>query len=161
MFYNFSFFAKPSMDFIQLWHSDKALSKILCSTILNPVHDLKIKITDLEFFLCVPVEEYLFLRLQHIKHALKPGRCFIFTDFVQCSYFELQQGNGVKASVFLVHQTSFILVSSFIAVLMIRPQLACRVFVSYHGHSFWLQIDTNLSIYIYCLNPMKRTVPLW
>ena len=50
--YNFSFFAKPSKDFIQLWHSDKALSKILCSTILNPVHDLKIKITDFEFFVC-------------------------------------------------------------------------------------------------------------
>ena len=40
------FFAKPSMDFIQLWRGDRALSKILCSTILNPVHDLKIKITD-------------------------------------------------------------------------------------------------------------------
>ena len=46
------FFAKPSMNFIQLWRSDKALSKILCSTILNPVHDLNIKITDFEFFVC-------------------------------------------------------------------------------------------------------------
>ena len=46
------FFAKPSMDFIQLWCEDRALSKILCSTIPNPVHDLKIKVTDFEFF-CV------------------------------------------------------------------------------------------------------------
>ena len=46
------FFAKPSMDFIQLWCDDRALSKILCSTIPIPVHDLKIKVTDFEFF-CV------------------------------------------------------------------------------------------------------------
>ena len=52
MFYNFSIFAKPSMDFIQLWCDDRALSKILCSTIPIPVHDLKIKVTDFEFF-CV------------------------------------------------------------------------------------------------------------
>ena len=52
MFYNFSFFAKPSMDFIQLWRDDRALSKILCSTIPIPVHDLKIKLKDFEFF-CV------------------------------------------------------------------------------------------------------------
>ena len=50
MFYNFSFFAKPSMDFIHLWCDDTALSKILCSTIPIPVHDLKIKVTDFEFF---------------------------------------------------------------------------------------------------------------
>ena len=50
MFYNFSFFAKPSMDFIQLWRDNRALSKILCSTIPIPVHDLKIKVTDFEFF---------------------------------------------------------------------------------------------------------------
>ena len=45
-------FAKPSMDFIQLWRGDRALSKILCRTIPNPVHDLKIKLKDFEFF-CV------------------------------------------------------------------------------------------------------------
>ena len=46
------FFAKPSMDFIQLWWDGRTLSKILCSTIPIPVHDLKIKVTDLEF-ICV------------------------------------------------------------------------------------------------------------
>ena len=48
----FHFFATPSMDFIQLWRDDRALSKILCSTIPVPVHDLKIKVTDFDFF-CV------------------------------------------------------------------------------------------------------------
>ena len=42
------FFAKPSMDFIHLWRDDRALSKILHSTIPTPVHDLKVKVTDLE-----------------------------------------------------------------------------------------------------------------
>ena len=37
------------------------------------------------------------MRVQHINHALNPGKCFIFTDFVQCTYFELQQGNSVTA----------------------------------------------------------------
>ena len=46
------FFAKPSMDFIQLWRDDRALSKILCSTIPIQVHDLKIKVTEFENFLC-------------------------------------------------------------------------------------------------------------
>ena len=53
MFYNFNFFAKPSMDFIQLWRDDRALAKILCSTSPIPVHDLKIKVTDFEFVLCL------------------------------------------------------------------------------------------------------------
>ena len=38
------------------------------------------------------------MRVQHINHVLNPGKCFIFTDFVQCTYFELQQGNGVTAT---------------------------------------------------------------
>ena len=50
------FFAKPSMDFIQLWRDDRTLSKILCSSIPIPVHDLKIKVTDFDFFFCVCVK---------------------------------------------------------------------------------------------------------
>ena len=61
MFYNFSFFAKPSMDFIELSRDDRALSKILCSNIPIPVHDLKIKITDFEFF-CVKSLQYQLLQ---------------------------------------------------------------------------------------------------
>ena len=52
MFYNFSFFAKPSIDFVQLWRDDRALSKILCSTIPISVHDFMIKVTDFEFLFC-------------------------------------------------------------------------------------------------------------
>ena len=37
------------------------------------------------------------MRVQHVKHAPNPEKCFIFTDFVPCSYFELQQGDGVTA----------------------------------------------------------------
>ena len=48
----FQFFCKPSMDFIQLWCDNRAFSKILCSTIPIPMHDLKIKVTDFELF-CV------------------------------------------------------------------------------------------------------------
>ena len=44
------FFAKHSMDFIQLWRDNRALSKILCSTIPIPVLDLKIKVTEFDFF---------------------------------------------------------------------------------------------------------------
>ena len=50
MFYNFIFFAKPSMDFIQLWRDNRALSKILCCTNPVSVHDIKVKITDFECF---------------------------------------------------------------------------------------------------------------
>ena len=50
MFLQFQFFATPSMDFIHLWRDDRALSKILRSTIPIPVHGLKVKVTDFEFF---------------------------------------------------------------------------------------------------------------
>ena len=38
------------MDFIHLWCDNRALSKILRSTIPIPVHGLKVKVTDFEFF---------------------------------------------------------------------------------------------------------------
>ena len=40
------------MDLIHLLRDDRALSKILRSTIPIPVHGLKVKVTDFEFF-CV------------------------------------------------------------------------------------------------------------
>ena len=52
MFYNFSFFAKLSMDFI---HDDKPSLNILRSTVPIPVHGLKIKLTDFDFFFIVTV----------------------------------------------------------------------------------------------------------
>ena len=41
------------MDFIQLWRDDRALSKILCCTSPISVHDIKVKVTDFEFFFFV------------------------------------------------------------------------------------------------------------
>ena len=41
------------MDFIHLWRDDRALSKSLRSTIPIPVHGLKVKVTDFDFFACV------------------------------------------------------------------------------------------------------------
>ena len=38
------------MDFIHLWRDDRALSKILRSTIPIPEHGLKVKVTDFEYF---------------------------------------------------------------------------------------------------------------
>ena len=49
-FYNFNFLLKSSMDFIHLWRDDRALSRILRSTIPIPVHGLMVKDTDFEFF---------------------------------------------------------------------------------------------------------------
>ena len=41
------------MDFIHLWRDDRALSKTLRSTIPIPVHGLKVKVTDFEFFVLI------------------------------------------------------------------------------------------------------------
>ena len=38
------------MDFIHLWRDDRALSKILRSTIPIPVPGLEVKVTNFEFF---------------------------------------------------------------------------------------------------------------
>ena len=35
-----------------VWHDDRCWSKILCSTIPNPVYDFKVKVTDLKFLYC-------------------------------------------------------------------------------------------------------------
>ena len=44
------FFAKLSMDFIQLWRDDRALSKILCSTIPFQCMTLRSRSQTLNFF---------------------------------------------------------------------------------------------------------------
>ena len=61
----FQFFSKSSMDIILLWRDDRALSKILCRSIPIPVHGLKIKVTDFDFFLCV-------LNLYRVSVVAKP-----------------------------------------------------------------------------------------
>ena len=37
------------MYLVHVWIDDRDWSKILCSTITTSVHDLKVKVTDLEF----------------------------------------------------------------------------------------------------------------
>ena len=44
-----SLFSNLVMDLFHVWYDDRCWSKILFSTIPNPVHDFKIKVTDLEF----------------------------------------------------------------------------------------------------------------
>ena len=44
------FFAKPSMDFIQLWRDDRALSKILCIPSQSQCMTLRSRSQTLNFF---------------------------------------------------------------------------------------------------------------
>ena len=43
-----SLFPNPIMDLVHAWYDDRYWSKILHSTIPTPVHDLKVKVTDLK-----------------------------------------------------------------------------------------------------------------
>ena len=43
-----SLFPNPMMDLVHIWYDDRYWSKILHSTIPTPIHDLKVKVTDLE-----------------------------------------------------------------------------------------------------------------
>ena len=84
IFYNFSFFAKPSMDFIHLWHDDIALSKILHSIITIPVHGIKVKVTDFKFFM-FGMNRFKILKC-FIKEKRNCRRAFLSGDR---SYFAL------------------------------------------------------------------------
>ena len=44
-----SLFPNLVVYLFHIWFDDRCWSKILCSTIPNPVHDFKVKVTDLEF----------------------------------------------------------------------------------------------------------------
>ena len=43
-----SLFSNPIMDLAHVWYDDRYWSKILHRTIPIPIHDLKVKVTDLE-----------------------------------------------------------------------------------------------------------------
>ena len=43
-----SIFPNPMLDLVHVWYVDGYWSKILHSNIPTPIHDLKIKVTDLE-----------------------------------------------------------------------------------------------------------------
>ena len=47
-----SLFLNSVVFLFHVWHDDRCWSKILCSTIPNPVYDFKVKVTDLEFLYC-------------------------------------------------------------------------------------------------------------
>ena len=44
-----SLFPNPVVYLFHVSYDDRCWSKILCNTIPNPVHDFKVKVTDLEF----------------------------------------------------------------------------------------------------------------
>ena len=44
-------FPNPMMDLVHVWYDNRYWSKILWGTIPTPVHDLKVKVTDLEFYI--------------------------------------------------------------------------------------------------------------
>ena len=41
-------FSNPLMELVYIWYDDRYWSKILFCTIVIPMHDLKVKVTDLE-----------------------------------------------------------------------------------------------------------------
>ena len=43
-----SLFPNPWMDLVYIWYDDRYCSKIVFSTIPTPMHNLKVKVTDLE-----------------------------------------------------------------------------------------------------------------
>ena len=43
-----SLFPNPLMDLVYIWYDDRYWSKILLSTISTTMHDLTVKVTDLE-----------------------------------------------------------------------------------------------------------------
>ena len=46
-----SLFLNSVVYLFHVWHDGRCCSKILCSTIPNPVHDFKVKVTDFDFLL--------------------------------------------------------------------------------------------------------------
>ena len=53
-----SLFPNPMMHFVYVWYEDRYWSKFLRSAIPTPLRDLKVKVTDLDFFMlkfCVKV----------------------------------------------------------------------------------------------------------
>ena len=64
------------MDFIHLWRYDRVLSKILCSTIPIPVHDLKIKVTDFDFFFVKSLQCLWLIWIVFGMNGYKILKCF-------------------------------------------------------------------------------------
>ena len=67
------------MDLAHVWYDDRYKSKILCGTIYTPVHDFKVKVTDLDF-LCHSFRTHYFQTLWWIWFT-----CGIMMDIGQNS----------------------------------------------------------------------------
>ena len=46
------------MDLVCVWYDDEYWSKLLQSTIPTPIHDLKVKVTDLDLYVKVYVKVF-------------------------------------------------------------------------------------------------------
>ena len=72
--FTMSVFVKPLMDLIPVWQCDKNWSNILCGTIPNPVHDLKVKVTEFlyKYFVLFVLQFQFFAKpstdLNHVWH---------------------------------------------------------------------------------------------
>ena len=71
-----SLFPNPEVYLFHVWYDDRCWSRILCSTIPNPIHDFEVKITDLEFLywsLCLSFYNVCFCEvfdgLIHVWHG--------------------------------------------------------------------------------------------
>ena len=76
-----SLFPNSMMDLVHVWCDDRYWSKLLHSAITTPIHDFKVKVTDLELFMlkfCVKV----------FRTLLFPKVCFKFYNVCFCEAFD-------------------------------------------------------------------------
>ena len=75
-----SLFPSPMMDLVHVWYHDRYWSKILHSTIPTPIHDLKVKVTDLELsclsFMLKFLGPHCFQTLWYMFHVWYDNRCW-------------------------------------------------------------------------------------
>ena len=83
-----SLFSNPIVYLFHVWFDDRCWSKILCSMIPNPVHDFKVKVTNLEFLkwsLCLRFYNVCFCEafdgLIHVWHGDRTGPKFYMVPF--------------------------------------------------------------------------------
>ena len=65
-----SLFPNHIMDLGHVWYDDRYWSKILCSTIYIPIHGLKVKVTDLNFYVKVCRTSIFLILVMYLVHIL-------------------------------------------------------------------------------------------